>query len=164
MQCKKELTEFWVDVPSPEWCEVCGNRLDPARRAAAAGECLWSLVLGRQGRLPWEMCPGAPVPGLGFSSGERVVSGPATVLLLGFCFSKHYPPTPGVLPCSLPQTLPLLWGEFLLAKCSNPGLIVALSQWSCQIGAALPCVFPAITGTLWGLDCSTCNSASCCTW
>lgn len=44
MQCKKELTEFRVNVPSLGWCEVCGNVPDPARRAAAAGEWLWSLA------------------------------------------------------------------------------------------------------------------------
>lgn len=44
MQCKKELTEFWVDMPSFRWCEVCGNVPDPARRAAAADEWLWNLA------------------------------------------------------------------------------------------------------------------------
>lgn len=69
-----------------------------------------------------------------------------------------------VLPCSLPQTLPLVWDRFLLAKWSSPALILALPQERCRIGVALPSVFPAIIGTLWGSDCSTCNSASSCTW
>lgn len=37
------------------------------------------------------MYPGAPVLGLSCPSGKRVVSGPATVFVLGSCFSKCNP-------------------------------------------------------------------------
>lgn len=34
-----------MDVPSPEWCEVCGNVPASARRVAGAGE--WSPAARR---------------------------------------------------------------------------------------------------------------------